>query len=84
MCINDKWVALPWNQHKPQPSVGDIDVVINEEMDAEIAMVFYQLQRFGCDSWYRSDMFATLLDDTADDMQEKEKEAIVNLETVLA
>ena len=71
MCINDKWVAGFDNAHKPAPYVGDIDVVFNEEMDTEIGMVFYQLERFGPDCWYRSDMFAILPDPSADELVEE-------------
>lgn len=83
MCINDKWVSSTGLEGKLRPSVGDIDVVFNEEHDEEIGYAFYQLERFGSDRWYRSDMFATLPDNTADEMAEEEREAIVNLETVL-
>lgn len=81
MCINDKWICHTGLKDKLRPSVGDIDVVFNEEYDEEIGNVFYQLERFGSDRWYRADMFATLPDNTADEMAEESREAIVNLET---
>lgn len=74
MCINDKWVAHSWNQHKPSPSVGDIDKVVNEEFDIEIGAMFYQLERFGPECWYRSDMFAILPDEPAEVIEEQEPE----------
>lgn len=73
ICMNDKWVSMPCNESKPRPSVGDIDVVTNEEMDIEIGKVFYNLERFGLGCWYRSDMFAILPDNTADEMAEEEQ-----------
>lgn len=82
MCVNDNWITTPGKEHEPRPSVGDIDVVINEELDAEIGMVFYELERFGSRCWYRADMFAILPDQSADEMKEETHEAIVNLETV--
>jgi hypothetical protein len=83
LCINENWISSAGLEGKPRPSVGDIDVVFNHEYDEHIGKVFYQLERFGSERWYRCDMFAALPDSTADDMQEEEKEAIVNLETVL-
>jgi hypothetical protein len=69
-------------ENEPRPEVGDEDVVLRKHEQAR--HVYYILERFGEDNGYRSDHFATLPDSTADEMREEEREAIVNLETVLA
>jgi hypothetical protein len=63
------------------PEVGDKLHVI--EAKVMYGLLFYDLEGYS-EFLYDARYFATLPDDTADDMQEEEKEAIVNLETVLA
>ncbi len=83
ICISDKWICALGKWKAARPAIGDIDLVIEEEKDKDTGMLYYRLERFGNESWFGACMFATLPDATADDMQEEEKEAIVNLETVL-
>jgi len=71
ICISDKWITDSYNKNKPRPSIGDIDIVITVEMDIEIGMVFYQLERFDPNCWYRCDMFATLPDQPGEIIKEQ-------------
>ncbi|MES2112317.1 MAG: hypothetical protein V4577_26405 [Bacteroidota bacterium] len=82
MCISDKWMCALGKEKAARPAIGDIDLVIEEERDKGDGRLFYRLERFGDESWFRCDMFATLPNSTADEMQEESREAIVNLETV--
>lgn len=56
---------------KPMPEVGDEDVVTEE---AEIwGALYYGLVRFPSDLVYSAEHFATLPDQTADEMEEEEQ-----------
>ena len=57
------------------PDVGDEDIVI-DVFETKYG-VHYALERFGMDNLYNSEHFATLPDDTADEMQEAEQESIL-------
>lgn len=79
MCIKAFTDTQEGMENAPRPEVGDKDVVARVE--EQYHRVYYILERFGIDKAYRSDHFATLPSQTADEMADAEKEAIVNLET---
>jgi hypothetical protein len=62
----------------PTPEVPDIDTVI-DQVDRDFD-TYYSLERFGMAYLYNVQWFAILPDQSADEMQEAEKEGIVNLE----
>lgn len=68
-------------ENYPRPEVGDIDIVTLVRPHPS-GSTYYSLQRFNSTIGYDTKHFATLPDLTADEMEEEEKEAIVNLETV--
>jgi hypothetical protein len=76
-CISDNWKPSHSAAVLPSPAIGDIDIVIKEERF--FGEIYYDLERFP-ETLFHCEMFATLPDTTADEMQEEEK-AIVNLET---
>jgi hypothetical protein len=63
------------------PEVGEITEVINSK--EYFGRQFYDLDGYP-EFWFLAECFATLPDSTADEMQEQSREAIVNIETVLA
>ncbi len=65
----------------PKMEVGDVFNVLDEYNFC--GTLFYKLVEFGNGYGFDSRHFATLPDNTADEMAEESKEAIVNLETVL-
>jgi hypothetical protein len=67
---------------KPHPEVGD-EAVVTGEVEA-FDSLYYTLATLPQTIIYDADHFATLPDDTADEMAVVEQEAIVNLETVPA
>jgi hypothetical protein len=73
--------ALDGINKTPPIEVGKIYNAIDEHHYS--GRVYYILAEYSDEYKWRSTAFATLPDSTADDMQEEEKEAIVNLETVL-
>jgi hypothetical protein len=79
MCIKQFTDTEQGMENAPRPEVGDEDLVLT--IHRRCQKVYYILERFGKDKGYRTDHFATLPDSSADEMQEAEKEAIVNLET---
>lgn len=66
----------------PSPEVGDIDTVTDKYQSKQSRDFFYHLERFGERYGYLADYFAILPDQSADEMQEQEREGIVNLEIV--
>lgn len=82
MCIKPFTDTQQGMENAPRPEVGDEDIVARAE--EQYHHVYYILERFGDDKGYRADHFATLPENTADEMEEVEKESIVNLETVPA
>jgi hypothetical protein len=65
-------------ENRPRPKVGDIDTVIDErKIDNTL---YYLLERFGNELGFIASHFAILPDTSTDEMQEEEKEAIVNLQ----
>jgi hypothetical protein len=74
VCISDKWEAAPEAAHEPKPEIGDFDTVV-KELKHDLYGLFYELERFP-DVYYGADMFATLPDATAEDMQEEETATI--------
>jgi hypothetical protein len=57
------------------PQVGDPDLVI--EVIQAYGKVYYKLERFGTNNNYRADHFATLPEQSADEMAEEKHEAII-------
>lgn len=81
-CINDKWQAAPGCEEAPRP-------VFNKDYNVDDVVILNGIESFilaelGDDYGYRTAFFATLPDNTADEMAEESREAIVNLESVLA
>jgi hypothetical protein len=71
MLVTPITLVKPDCRNAPRPEVGDIDIVTGEKMSPKMG-VFYSLERFGPDIFYWSELFATLPDETADEMQEEE------------
>lgn len=88
ICINHARFGRDTFPYGPDdPQIGDECTVLNMCIgyckDGSEAPC-YELEGYGGDEYvYDQRNFATLPDTTADEMQEAEKEAIVNLETVL-
>ena len=83
ICINDNFLPAPGSEDKDRPKFLDEDIVTAERYSYKYGGIYYNLQRFGDETWYGADHFATLPDQTADETEEERQEAIVNLETVL-
>lgn len=79
-CINDKWVAAPNCEEAPRPVFNQEYTVVETKMLNFV--MSHILVEFGDGYGYRTSHFATLPDETADEMAEESREAIVNLETV--
>lgn len=60
----------PSAMNKPRPSVGDIDNVTDEVKF--FGSVYYELERFGDDSLFAAECFATLPDTPAEVIEETE------------
>lgn len=77
--------TIPYGPNDPQ--IGDECTVLNTCIGYDIGgseAPCYELEGYGGDDYvYDQRNFATLPDSSADEMAEVEKEAIVNLETVL-
>jgi hypothetical protein len=67
----------------PRPEVGDICEVVRvvDDKDAN-GYQYYVLNEFK-GYRYRTDLFATLPEASADEMQEAQRESIVNIETAI-
>lgn len=74
--------SLDSDMPPPKMEVGDVFNVLDAYSYCGVS--FYKLVEFGFDYGFDTKHFAVLPDQTADEMAEVEKEAIVNLETVLA
>lgn len=80
-CINDKWKASPGCEEAPRP-------VFNQDYNVDYVAILNGTESFilielGDEYGYRTEFFAILPDNTADEMAEESREAIINLETVL-
>lgn len=71
--------VTPFSAHtskdKPRPEVGDEDTVIGGHNI--MGVHFYKLGRFDNGFSYQADHFATLPDQTADEIESETKESIV-------
>ena len=76
MCVKAIDNPSPEAMNKPRPVVGDIDTVADEV--EFFGTAFYELERFGDDSLFAAECFATLPD--ADEIKEEEETAIANLQ----
>jgi hypothetical protein len=86
MCVSHTMFDIDDLPYGPtDPQIGEICEVIGEcpgYNDGDVETPCYELAGYG--EWvYDQRDFATLPDNTADEMQEEEREAILNLETVL-
>lgn len=79
VCINDNWTCEPDLTNELKPAIGDIDTVTVIGSNGYDEKVFYALERFGTRG-FLSTHFVELPEPDADQMQEGEREAIVNLE----
>lgn len=85
MCINDSEFNKNRSVNVPVLKVGDIVTVIAAYIDTwDNNDPVYAFIEYGCNHIFSQRYFAILPEPSADEMQEEEKEAIVNLETVLA
>jgi hypothetical protein len=64
----------PEFKHAPRPEIGDVDEVMREMRHDETGDLYYHLARFGRFYAYQANLFATLPDITADEMEEKKLE----------
>jgi hypothetical protein len=77
MCV--KPFNAPESKGKPKPEVGDEDVV--ENTSTVFGITYYALVRFG-ELMYKADHFATLPDQPADELNEKEQEEKYYIRTI--
>lgn len=75
MCVNDNWHPHPDVKNNPTPKVPEISEVVKEFNYTD--GVYYILQGFHPHQGFKSTHFATLPEQTADEMNEVEKEAII-------
>lgn len=90
LCINEQWTSMEGMNDTPSPVFNELcdvrDVryfkeeitIVGNIRYREIEGVYYKLT--GYKSWFHSSNFATLPDQTADEMSEESKEAIVIIE----
>lgn len=89
LCIRkEEWAKAP-DDNKPSPGYLEICTVTSQiwlnGIDSAghkcLPGLYYQLAGYNPKSGFHSKEFITLPDQSADEMQEQEREAIVNLET---
>jgi hypothetical protein len=80
ICIDD----TKWGNNIPCPSFLEV-VTISDIDNCPDGRPGYEFMEYGKNNWYSKEYFAPLSepDASADEMQEAEKEAIINLETEL-
>lgn len=65
ICVKPIDNPSPSAMNKPRPKVGDIDIVVDDvKYDG---VIYYELERFGCDSLFASECFSRIdsdLDET--------------------
>jgi hypothetical protein len=77
VCINDNWVPDTGLENIPRPCIGDNDIVTEQVEEVGTDYIYYRLKRFGR-PWYLSSHFITLPESDADEVKEKDQQAIVN------
>jgi len=68
--------------HHGKPDVLEEDIVTGEFVKPSTGSKYYSLERFGDEVVFHAGCFAILPDESAEDMQAKEKEGIANLHPV--
>lgn len=93
MCINDKWIQSQEETGYHCPVFGEtcevVDVryfkeerrTVGDIVEVEIEGVYYKLQYYS--GWFHSSNFATIPRQSAEQINQESKEAIVNIETSL-
>jgi len=80
ICIEAINNEVPCKKGQPRPEVGDICIVTGIECQPWFDATYYQLSGYPSNNGYLSTSFAILPDASADEMQETERESIVNIE----
>ena len=80
MCIDENWQPSHGCENAARPICGNTYTVLEAKTIGWLDV--YVLNELGDEYAYKQSHFATLPDSTADEMQEAQHEAIVNLENV--
>lgn len=75
MCISPIDRPTESAKDRPRPQVGDEDIATGEV--SMYGAVYYTLLRFGKGDGYNTECFATLPEQSAEEMQEENHEAII-------
>lgn len=82
LCINDVWVSTQKVKHNPKPYCGQELEIFKEHFlpdnGTRVPGIYFEFAEFS--DVFHAKNFAILPDESADEMSENEREAIVNIE----